>query len=485
MYIGLILGFITSSVLIPKYFDPDVYGTVLWFIDTAVLFTILSNIGLPRTTIRFMPYFRDKSLGIKGLLKFLMTVSTLGVFVASLIIIGFEQQIKDIFKSDDSYYVDKLYWILPIVLLFASYKAVLSAYLSSLMRPRITSLFGDVIERLFVLFLLLLFIFKVIDVEQFILLYVLKLLVTVTGLIVFLQWIGQFKIRERPNFLKTDLFRDIKRFSLYSIFADSSAVIISRIDRFMVAAMVSFTGSGIYAPFYFLSNVVSLPHRGIGKIAQPMIAQSWKENDIEKLNALYKRTMTNNLVVGMLLFIGIWINIDHFITILGPEKYSTGKYVALFVGIAQLVHVINGYVGMVLINSPKYRFDFISKGIATAITIITNLIFIPIYGFLGAAIATAITLIISNLINQIFVYYHFRLHPFSGKVLGILAIGGIAMAGGLLLPLLSSNWILDLIYQSAIVTILYAVLIWSFNLAPDITKAIQDLVRKTLKFKQS
>ena len=56
------------------------------------------------------------------------------------------------------------------------------------------------------------------------------------------------------------------------------------------------------------------------------------------------------------------------------------------------------------------------------VTIILNLIFIPMYGITGAALAAMISIVFYNLLRLTFVWYNFKMQPFTLNCLWILLI---------------------------------------------------------------
>jgi len=99
---------------------------------------------------------------------------------------------------------------------------------------------------------------------------------------------------------------------------------------------------------------------------------------------------------------------------------------------------------------------------------------IPTYGLNGAAMATALTMILVNLLIQGFIYWHFRLHPFSIKMVWVVLAGGVTYFFNTLLPHSFGYWAIDLLVRSLLLAACYLSLIFAFRLVPD----LNDFIRK-------
>ena len=81
-----------------------------------------------------------------------------------------------------------------------------------------------------------------------------------------------------------------------------------------------------------------------------------------------------------------------------------------------------GVNGAIIVNSDYYKFDLYTNLFLLIVTIITNIILIPIYGIDGAAMATAISLLLFNFIRVILIYVKMKIHPCSNSSLYTIVI---------------------------------------------------------------
>src|SRR5690625_7863266 len=59
-YLGVIIGFITTSYLYPKYLSTDVVGLIGLLTSAAGQFSVFAAPGFPGVTARLFPYFSNQ-----------------------------------------------------------------------------------------------------------------------------------------------------------------------------------------------------------------------------------------------------------------------------------------------------------------------------------------------------------------------------------------------------------------------------------------
>ena len=89
---------------------------------------------------------------------------------------------------------------------------------------------------------------------------------------------------------------------------------------------------------------------------------------------IYSKSAINQLIVSGLLFLVVWLNIDDVLSLL-PEKFSYGKWVVFYIGLAQLVNMSCGVNGAIIVNSKYYKYDLYTNLILLAITVLLNFLF--------------------------------------------------------------------------------------------------------------
>jgi O-antigen/teichoic acid export membrane protein len=245
----------------------------------------------------------------------------------------------------------------------------------------------------------------------------------------------------------------------------------------MIGALLGLEHVAFYTLAFYIGSAIKVPGNSIGSISLPLLSKAWEEQDFNKIQTIYSKSSINQLIIGGLFFLCVWINIDAIFSIL-PEKFSHGKWVVCYIGLAQLFNVSTGVNGEIIINSKYYKFDLYSNLILVFITFISNYLLIRNYGINGAAMATALSVLLFNLIRLILIKLKMNLQPFSLKTLYTILILIVIYVVSLYLPL-SGNLYLDVVWKTLFVVVIFIPLLLFLELSEDINKLVVD-IRKRL-----
>ena len=165
---------------------------------------------------------------------------------------------------------------------------------------------------------------------------------------------GEWKVRP-TLFLKSKVatFKEFLTFGSFGLLANISGVIVLEIDRVMISNMLSLSQNGIYTTAFFFGIFLSIPSRGLKRVALVVIADAWKENDKIIIQEINKKSALNQFLFGSYLFLGIWLNVDYVLQFL-PEEYGLGKFVILFIGLGKLVEMAMGVNAEIIATSTYY-----------------------------------------------------------------------------------------------------------------------------------
>jgi len=171
----------------------------------------------------------------------------------------------------------------------------------------------------------------------------------------------------------------------------------------MLGIWASSADVGIFGVADRTARLLSFFLMAVNSIAAPKFAALYKQNNILAL----ERTARNSaaLVTAMaaplsLLFL---IMPDWVIGMFGLE-FSSGGIVLSILSVGQLINVVTGSVGFLLMMCGYESLMRNIIAICAVISVITNLLLIPTLGVVGAALATATTLSLQNILSAIFVW---------------------------------------------------------------------------------
>jgi hypothetical protein len=149
--------------------------------------------------------------------------------------------------------------------------------------------------------------------------------------------------------------------------------------------------------------------------------------------------------------------------ILGQSSADT-QAVLVILGLTMLVATGIGPVDVVLLMGGKSSYNLINTVVALSVNVALNLLLIPRFGIVGAAVAWSVSILINNLAPLAQVWAMLRIHPF-GAGSPIVAGTTIAIFGGvgLLVRWAFGESLLVLLVYGAIVTAIYAAIVWRFR----------------------
>lgn len=468
-YIGMVIGAVNTVLIYPNVFNdqPEHWGLIQILIAYAFVTSTFAQLGTPKTYVRFFPTIKNKG----QLFFFGLILSSIGFFFTLLIYYLFKDQFLSYINASDLL-VNNFFYVMILVFcisFFELFTSVSRSYLHA-----VTPIFlNEIFLKSYTLIILVLHGFKLIGFPQFLQLFVLGFLLKMLVL-VFIQ-IKKSRISISFNLEQLHL-KELFSFGFYVIIGGTSAILISKIDMMMINKYLDLKHVAYYAVAFYIGNAIKIPARSVISISVPLLAKAWENKDFNQLKLLYTKSAINLLLVGGLFFLVVWLNIDSILSIL-PEKFSYGKYVVLFIGLAQLFNISTGLNGSIIVNSKYYRWDLIFNIILLVITITTNILFIPIYGINGAAMATALSVLIFNILKMIFVYIKLDMHPFTIKTLYALLIFLMLYFIMQYIPSIN-NIFIDILLKSSVILILFIPVMYKLELSEDINKIINNLRNK-------
>ncbi|HEY8402490.1 MAG TPA: polysaccharide biosynthesis C-terminal domain-containing protein, partial [Cytophagaceae bacterium] len=302
-------------------------------------------------------------------------------------------------------------------------------------------------------------------------------------LVIYIYYEGNLHLTPNFLFLSKPLFKQMLSFGLFIMFGGAASMVVNKIDTIMISYLTNLKETAVYALALYIATIIETPKRVLNQLTDPLVANAWKDDDINTIHALYQKTSLNQLIVGCLLFMLLWLNIDQIFSIIPKsEIYKEGKFVILFIGLAKLVDMVTGNNGEIIGYSKHYRFGLYSIIFLAGLTILTNYIFIPIYGINGAAFATFLSTSLFNIIKFTFLKFKFNLQPFTTRTLKVLIISTTTYLIVAHIPE-TEIIIFDLLINSTLIFFLFLVPIIYLRISPDITEMVEQKL-KFLNFKK-
>jgi O-antigen/teichoic acid export membrane protein len=469
-YLGAALGTVTTLLLLPHLLSTNENGLIGILVNVSALLAQFANLGFSAVTIRFFPYFRNKDKGHHGFLFYALIVSFIGFLLCYITFLILKPYIISSNIEKSKLLVDYLFYLMPLTF-FTLFFTVFDTYLRATYNSVIGAIAKELMQRIAILVLLAAYGFKWISFDLFIFGYIAAWSAPTLILMFYIIKQDEWHIKPVRGFMSTDLRKEIIRLSLYSIFSGVTSAIILYIDTIMVNQMLGLSETGVYRIAFFFGTIILIPARSIYRITSSIVSEAFKKDQLQEIRSLYIKSCNTQLAIGLLLFIGICINIDNIMNIL-PAEYASGKMVILYISAGYTFEMATGINQVIISNSKFYRYDALFVLTMVVVIIICNFIFIPLYGITGSAIATAITGVIGNSLRCLLLYNKYNMQPYTINTVKLIFIGIVAFLPGYFIPALD-NLYMDIFVRSAVTGLLFLLLLLKMEAAPELNQKIR------------
>ncbi len=483
-YVGVGIGIFNIVFLATKYFSPVQVGLSRVIFENALLFTSIAQLGVPYIAIKYFAHFKKDQTHNHGFLIFLLIYGLAGFVFFCMLYFFSKHFFVHYYQSNSPEIIQYYFYLLPIVF-FSIYLNIFEAYCQVNERIVVPTIVREVFLKLSNSLLILLFASHIINFDW----YLIGMIV-VTGmapflLIIYLRQLGKLDLKRDFFFLNSSSFKEMVTYGLFIVLGGIGNILATKIDVLMLPAMTNLQSTGIYVIAIFIAMVIEIPKRSIAQITTPILAHAIAKNDLEQVNDLYKRTALNQLIVGSLLFLLIWCNIDIIFVIMpNTSVYNQGKYVVFFIALSRLIDMASGVNTEIILNSKYFRFGLTSIAVLAILTITSNLIFIPVYGINGAAFAAALSIFIYTLIKLIYVWIKFKLQPYTQKSLQVVILALISYLVTLIFPDSSDGIIMSILFlliKSSVIFVLFVGMILRFTVSDDVNQLVKAALKRLKK----
>ncbi len=473
IYIGTIIGFISTGLIAPNILTGGEIGTLKLLQSYAALFVSLGILGFSTITIRFLPHFINKKENhFNGFLGLSVLVGTFGLFIALAVILSIKPAIIQNNFDKSPEFARYFFLIIPLTI-FQIYYALFDAYNNALYRASYGVFLRDFVQRILVLIGLLLVLFHFFDFNQYVYYYVVSICLPTLLILIHLIRHNEFDLKIKTRFLKKSLLQSMASVGLFGLLNSFSNIAILQIDTIMVNMYMNSTAVGIYAITFYFGTLVLIPSKALNKIAPTLIAKAFKEEDLETVKDIYYKSTSNLFLIGVLILLGLLVNLENVFNII-PKSYEEGKFVIVFIGIANLLKMGAGNNDSIITYSKYYKMTTVFLITLVLLIIIFNFLLIPTYGMTGAAIASLLAIFIFNFTKFIFIKLKFGYNPYNLQYIVALGYAAIVYIIVIILPDLD-NFIFEIAIDSIVATLFFYILIRYLPMARELNSSINQI----------
>lgn len=472
-YIGFAIGAINTLFLYTNFLSPTYYGIVGYLLSASTILMPILAFGTQNTLIKFFSSYEDKEEQ-QAFTGFVFLLPLLICIPAALIgIIGY-RWIVDVIASKNQI-LEPYVWTIFVLAVFMAYFELLYAWAKVHFKSVYGNLLKEVYNRIMVMLLLVGVSLNWIAVDSFI-----YLLMAVYGSRLLLMAIAAAWIKK--PILKWRFpynYKQVLKYSLLIILTGSVAAVLLDVDKVMLGQFKTIENIAYYNVAVFMAMVIAVPARAMHQITYPITSKLLNTKNMIGLGILYKKSSINVFLIGGLIFLLICLNVDSLYMLL-PENYKGGVLVVFLISLAKLFDNLMGNNNAIIFNSDYYRMVLFFGVFLACLTVVLNIIFIPIWGLNGAAFATLLAFVIYNITKLIFVYTKLDIHPFTKLTL----ISAIVM--GVIFVLFfwwdfNFHPILNILLKSILISLIFGLAVFYLKLSDDITDLIKSLLIRYFK----
>jgi O-antigen/teichoic acid export membrane protein len=381
--IGNILPQAAGFILLPiytTYLDPDQYGIVNAMTVLAGVVGIIFTLGIDRGIYRlYYDYADEERKTYLGTI--IIGLSTFSVLIF-LIAISFPQLLENVFESIPFY----PYYLLMLLFTVLSKVITVPAIYLRISEQAAKFVWLQISAFLLTASFNLLFIIYYKEGAIGMLkgtLFANLIMAPIFYLVTYKAIVFKFNVK---------YFKDSVKFSLPLLPAFIFAWILNLSDRIFLERFLSLNEVGIYSFGYKLASLVTVIAGGVFTAYNPHFYKLANEDgkEIKRKIETY-----NNSIILLILVICFFIAFfsKEAIEILISSKYFEAIKIIPILCIAFFFSQITGFLNLMIYQSKKTVQIMYITLTAAIINVISNLVFIPVFGMMGSAMATLVSFI--------------------------------------------------------------------------------------------
>jgi O-antigen/teichoic acid export membrane protein len=261
-----------------------------------------------------------------------------------------------------------------------------------------------------------------------------------------------------------ELIQRLLRYGLPLTASVACSLVVRGSDRILLGWLLNSSVVGVYAAGYDLAqNSLEALIMIIDGAAFPLAVHALEQDGVQAAQRQLSQNITMLLTVALPAALGLAMvapNLAH--VVLGSQFQIEAAHLIPWVALAVLLSGIRTYyIDHAFLLGKNTMAQLLVLGLAAAVNVVLNLIWIPTHGILGAAWATVIAYLVSFVVGVLLARRSFPL-PFPAKEL-IKVAGATAGMGLALWPLYTLDGITGLLLQILAGIIVYGLLLFALN----------------------
>ncbi|MDZ4759338.1 MAG: hypothetical protein SGJ10_14525 [Bacteroidota bacterium] len=479
-YSGFVVGAFNLFFLYTFILTPEQFGLTRALMAVGAVLMQFAMMATFSMMYKFFPYYKDYLKKDESDFAFMsLVVPFFGFVMITLGMLLFKDFFVLKFSEHSPLLVKYYYYIIPFTFSFL-YFTIFKTHLNIRLNAAFPTFLEDLGYKFYSIIIVLLYYINVISFDVFMMLFCTYYFVGLIPMFLKLRREGDFHIVPKLSKVSRRLGKKILSYGGF-IYA---GLIIGELAEYLAPIMISgmegLKNTGILSIAIYLVAILQVPQKAMFGVTISVMSDAWKRKDIRTIETLYKKTALNMLLAGLLIFVAIWVSIDEILALL-PPAYMEAKPVVLLLSLAKLFDLACGMNGELLNTSNFWKFNFGTQVLLLIILIPVNYLFISNYGILGTGYAALVSQFIYNGVRFWFIYYKFKLQPFTLDIVKGVFVAGLLYTLVYFVPGFTGTKIENIIsicLRSGLFATLFLIAIIYFRISEDIAQFSTQIMRR-------
>ncbi|WOX56756.1 oligosaccharide flippase family protein [Methanoculleus receptaculi] len=241
--------------------------------------------------------------------------------------------------------------------------------------------------------------------------------------------------------------REYLSFGLPTVPGNLSSWVVNSSDRYVIALFLGTAYVGYYSPGYTLGNIVNMFIAPLSFMLPAVLSKHYDDGNLNDVKTILSYSMKYFLALAIPSVVGLSLLSRPLLTILStPEIAEQGYLITPFTALSGLLFGSYAVIMQILVLEKKTGISGTIWIVAAILNLGLNIIFVPIFGIIGAAVTTLLAYSLAFLLST---YYSFKYLVFDLNAAfilkciiaaaimgGVVVIGGSRISGGLVSILL-------------------------------------------------
>ena len=387
------------SIIIARNLSIDDSGYYFLIISLVAVLSTISRIGLDNTVTRFIARANAKSdekkVSLVSSIAFRWTM--LSSLLLSLLVAMFGLVYVYFAQPPKNHQV--LLMVVVLLLPITSVFQILQQSFQGLKKTTLFALFSG-LARIITLVFLAYIVFTTGSLSLNTALYTFVMATFASFCLALFLWKKQHNnVAACIDYSEEQLLKKQLKNSCLSLWGVSClAIVMADGVQIMIGLLSQPSQAAFFAVAMRIASLVAFILLAINGILSPKFAEISANNDIGRLQSVYRSATKLMLLITSPILLAIFIFSDDLLMIFG-EQFQQATLVLRLLVIAQFFKVAVGSVGQLLIMTGHEKCQRNNLFISVLVLVLLCVLFIPLYGALGGAIATLFAIGINNLLG--------------------------------------------------------------------------------------